>query len=245
MRVVICSPIPGITIDIGATLSAADIGHDVEPSQQEFGSLLFRDPDAIGLFWAMGPASAAEVCRRLRMGDVRNPLFAVIEAESSGITGGAGRALALHAGADDIQPWPLDSGELIARLFALARRKRTVDGDAYALPGGCTFHVERGELVVANGPVVHLTRQESVLLAALASRPGMLMTKAMCMLTLYQGHNEPGAKIIDVYVCKLRKKIAAATGGLDVVESVWGKGYRFIREGYRPAIGELGKRVMG
>ncbi|ESY73406.1 helix-turn-helix domain-containing protein, partial [Mesorhizobium sp. LNHC229A00] len=92
--------------------------------------------------------------------------------------------------------------------------------------------------------IVHLTKQESALLAALASRPGMLVTKAMCMLALYQGHSEPHAKIIDVFACKLRKKIAAATGGLDCIETVWGHGFRFVSEGYRPEVGSFGKRLI-
>lgn len=243
MRVIVCSPIPGIAIEISVALGLVDIQCHIEPSQQEFGSLLFRDPDAIGLFWSMGPASAAETCRRLRMGDIRNPLFAILEESNADFTGGAGRALALAAGADDIQPWPLDPAELVARLLALQRRRRSVDDDTYMLPG-CTFHPARGQLIGASS-TVQLTKQESVLLATLADRPGLLITKAMCMLALYQGHDEAKIKIIDVYVCKLRKKISAATGGLDVIESVWGQGYRFSREGYRPVIGSLGKRVAG
>lgn len=243
MHVVVCSPIPGIAIEISVALGAVDIDCEAEPSLQEFGSLLFRDPDAIGVFWSMGPASAAETCRRLRMGDIHNPLFAVIE-EMQPETGGAGRALALLAGADDIQPWPLHPAELVARLFALARRKRIIETDVYALPG-CIFHPGRGELIGATGSIVHLTKQEATLLAALASRPGMLITKAMCMLALYQGRSEAEPKIVDVFACKLRKKIAAATGGLDCIETVWGQGFRFVSEGYRPEVGSFGKRVIG
>lgn len=243
MRVIVCSPIPGIAIEISVALGLVDIDCEVEPSPQQFGSLLYREPDAIGLFWSMGPVSAAETCRRLRMGDIRNALFAIIEEANADFTGGAGRALALAAGADDIQQWPLDPSELVARLFALHRRRRSADDDTYMLPG-CTFHPARGQLIGASS-TVHLTKQESVLLATLAERPGMLITKAMCMLALYQGHDEAKIKIIDVYACKLRKKILAATGGLDVIETVWGQGYRFVPEGYRPEVSSQGKRTIG
>jgi two-component system cell cycle response regulator CtrA len=42
---------------------------------------------------------------------------------------------------------------------------------------------------------------------------------------LYGGMDEPAAKIIDVFICKLRKKLTAATGGVDYIETVWGHGY--------------------
>jgi two-component system cell cycle response regulator CtrA len=240
MRVLVYSPVPAIALTISVACGLADIECEIEPSQQEFGSKLFRDPDAVGVFWAMGPASAAEVCRRLRMAEVRNVLFATIE--DAGNKAPVGRALALNAGIDDIQPWPIDDAELIARLFALHRRRRDGDPAMIQLPG-CTLHVPTGELVGAAARV-HLTKQEAALLTALAVRPGMVMSKALCMLALYNGHSEPEIKIIDVYICKLRKKITTATGGFDVIETVWGQGYRFIAEGYPPAYSELGQRLQ-
>ncbi|TGP22324.1 MULTISPECIES: response regulator transcription factor [unclassified Mesorhizobium] len=242
MHVLICSPNPSVTIQIEATLEAVDIACEVEPAPQEFGSLLFRDPDAIGLFLALGPESAAKMCRDLRMGDVRNPLFALID-EQSIVFGAPGRAVALNAGADDVQPWPIDVTELVSRLFALQRRQRDGNPSIIQLPG-CILKPATGELVgdVAH---VHLTHQETVFLTTLASRPGAVMTKPMLMLALYNGRDEAQLKIVDVLICKLRKKIAAATGGLDVLETVWGQGVRFIAEGYQPSFSAFGQRVPG
>ncbi|TGT04018.1 winged helix family transcriptional regulator, partial [Mesorhizobium sp. M2D.F.Ca.ET.171.01.1.1] len=62
---------------------------------------------------------------------------------------------------------------------------------------------------------------------------------------LYNGRDEAQLKIVDVLICKLRKKIAAATGGLDVLETVWGQGVRFIAEGYQPSFSAFGQRVPG
>lgn len=242
MRVLVCSPNPSIAIQIEAVLEGVDIGCEIEPAPQEFGSLLFRDPDAMGLFLALGPESATRMCRELRMADVRNPLFALID-EQSVIHGAPGRAVALNAGADDVQPWPIDATELVSRLFAIQRRQRDANPSIIKLPG-CILKPTTGELIgdVAN---VHLTHQETVLLATLAARRGAVITKAMCMLALYNGRDEPQKKIIDVFVCKLRKKIAAATGGLDVIETVWGQGFRFVAEGYEPSFSSFGQRVPG
>ncbi|TGP28229.1 response regulator transcription factor [Mesorhizobium sp. M2D.F.Ca.ET.232.01.1.1] len=242
MRVLVSSPNPSITIQIEAILEGVDIACDIEPAPQEFASLLFRDPDALGIFLALGPESAAKICRELRMADVRNPLFALID-ERSVITGGAGRAIALNAGADDAQPWPINPVELVSRLFALQRRQRDGNHAIIQLPG-CILKPATGELIgdVAH---VHLTHQETVLLTALAARPGSVVSKAMCMLALYNGRDEPQSKIIDVFVCKLRKKISAATGGLDVIQTVWGQGFRFVAEGYEPSFSSFGQRVPG
>jgi two-component system cell cycle response regulator CtrA len=47
----------------------------------------------------------------------------------------------------------------------------------------------------------------------------------MFMNHLYGGMAEPELKIIDVFVCKLRKKLTAATAGENYIETVWGRGY--------------------
>ncbi|TPL40667.1 response regulator transcription factor [Mesorhizobium sp. B2-4-6] len=241
MRVVICSPNPAVSIIIEAILIGIGIENEIEASPQEFGSLLFRDPDSIGVFWAMGSANAAETCRYLRMGDVRNPLFAFIQNGADLYGAAAGRAIVLNAGADDVQPWPTTGPELVSRLFALQRRQRNGDPSIIQLPG-CTLNIATGTLV---GDVarVHLTHQETVLLTTLAARPGAVLSKAMLMLALYNERDEAQRKIVDVLVCKLRKKIAAATGGLDVLETVWGQGFRFVAEGYSPSYSSEGRRL--
>ncbi|RWH31631.1 response regulator transcription factor [Mesorhizobium sp.] len=242
MRVLVCSPNPTVSINVEAVLIVADIECEIEPDPQQFGSLLFRDPDAIGLFLGLGPESAAKMCRELRMGDVRNPLFALID-EQSVISGATGRALVLNAGADDVQPWPIDAAELVSRLFALERRQRDGNPSIIQLPG-CILKPATGELI-GNVAHVHLTHQETVFLTTLAARPGAVMTKPMLMLALYNGRDEAHLKIVDVLICKLRKKIAAATGGLDVLETVWGQGVRFVAEGYQPSFSAFGQRVPG
>jgi two-component system cell cycle response regulator CtrA len=70
-----------------------------------------------------------------------------------------------------------------------------------------------------------LTGKEYGILELLCQRKGTTLTKEMFLNHLYDGMNEPGLKIIDVFVCKLRKKLAQATGGKHCIETVWGRGY--------------------
>ena len=72
---------------------------------------------------------------------------------------------------------------------------------------------------------VHLTGKECVILELLALRKGTIVTREMLLNHLYGGTDEPELKIIDIFVCKLRKKLAQAMGGDHYIETVWGRGY--------------------
>jgi two-component system, cell cycle response regulator CtrA len=76
-----------------------------------------------------------------------------------------------------------------------------------------------------NDQPVRLTAKEYAILDLLSSRKGTTLTKEMFLNHLYSGVDEPEIKIIDVFVCKLRKKLALATGGEHYIETVWGRGY--------------------
>ena len=118
----------------------------------------------------------------------------------------------------------LDHGKLIARIQAVARRSE----------GHCEATIRTGKLVVnldtrevsADNHSVHLTGKEYGILELLSLRKSTTLTKEMFLNHLYGGINEPELKIIDVFVCKLRKKLAQATGGNHYIETVWGRGYR-------------------
>jgi len=79
--------------------------------------------------------------------------------------------------------------------------------------------------VLVNDAPVHLTGKEFDMLALLALKPAETITKEMFLNHLYGGIDEPELKIIDVFICKLRKKLATATGGQHYIETVWGRGY--------------------
>jgi two-component system cell cycle response regulator CtrA len=72
---------------------------------------------------------------------------------------------------------------------------------------------------------VRLTGKEYCILELLSLRKGTTVTKEMFLGHLYGGKDEPELKIIDVFVCNLRKKLAQATGGKHYIETVWGRGY--------------------
>ena len=81
------------------------------------------------------------------------------------------------------------------------------------------------QVVTVDDKPVHLTGKEHAILELLSRRKGTVLTKEMFLDRLYRGMNEPQLKIIDVFLCKLRKKLAQATGGNNYIETVWGRGY--------------------
>jgi two-component system cell cycle response regulator CtrA len=90
--------------------------------------------------------------------------------------------------------------------------------------GKLTVNPDR-RIVTVDGNPVHLTGKEYEILELLSLRKGTVLTKEMFLSRLYGGGHEPGLKIIDVFVCKLRKKLAQATGGSHYIETLWGRGY--------------------
>jgi two-component system cell cycle response regulator CtrA len=116
---------------------------------------------------------------------------------------------------------------LVARIHAIVRRSK---GHAQSV-------VQSGDLLVnldaktteVNGTRVYLTGKEYQVLELLSLRKGMTISKEMFLNHLYGGMDEPELKIIDVFICKLRKKLATASGGKDYIETVWGRGY-MLRE---------------
>jgi two-component system cell cycle response regulator CtrA len=80
-------------------------------------------------------------------------------------------------------------------------------------------------IVSVDDQPVRLTSKEYVILELFSLRKGTIVTREMLLNHLYRDMDEPEAKIIDVFVCNLRKKLAQATGGNHYIETVWGRGY--------------------
>jgi len=133
------------------------------------------------------------------------------------------RVVGLEVGADDYVVKPFEPRELVARIHAIVRRSK---GHAQSV-------IQTGDLVVnldtktveVSAQRVHLTGKEYQMLELLSLRKGTTLTKEMFLNHLYGGMDEPELKIIDVFICKLRKKLAAATHGKHHIETVWGRGY--------------------
>jgi len=93
------------------------------------------------------------------------------------------------------------------------------------LNGDLIIDLER-RIVTADGKPIRLTGKEYSVLELLSLRLDVTVTKDMLLDHLYGGKDEPQLKIIDVFICHLRKKLAQATDGKHYIETVWGRGYR-------------------
>jgi two-component system cell cycle response regulator CtrA len=176
------------------------------------------DYDAILLDLDLPDMTGCEVLRELRLQKVKAPVI-VITATNDIET----KVAALQSGADDYLTKPFHKAELIARINAVVRRSRG-HGESVIRTGQIALNLDTRRAEVAGLPI-HLTPSEYKILELLSLRKNTLLTKEMCLNHLYNGLSEPEIKIIDVFICKLRKKIAAATGGDGQIETVWGGGY--------------------
>src|SRR6201987_4842349 len=129
----------------------------------------------------------------------------------------------LRSGPDDFLIKPFDRRELIARIQAIVRRSNGHSESAIRI-GKLVINLDNRVVSVEDQPV-HLTGKEYGILELLSLRKGTTLTKEMFLNHLYGGMDEPELKIIDVFICKLRKKLAAATNGDNYIETVWGRGY--------------------
>ena len=100
--------------------------------------------------------------------------------------------------------------------------------------GDLIVDLER-RIVTADGKPIRLTGREYSILELLSVRLGVTVTKEMLLGHLYGGKDEPELKIIDVFVCHLRKKLAQARDGNHYIETVWGRGYRLCAPAEMPA----------
>jgi len=196
----------------GYACDMTDLGED----GLEIGKIY--DYDIIILDLVLPDIDGYEVLRRLRAARIDTPTLIL-----SGLSEPDSKIKGLGVGADDYLTKPFDKGELIARLQAIVRRSKG-HSQSSIKTGRLTVNLETRTASV-DGDLVHLTGKEYGILELLALRKGTTLTKEMFLNHLYNGRDEPELKIIDVFVCKLRKKLTKATGGDNYIETVWGRGY--------------------
>jgi two-component system, cell cycle response regulator CtrA len=191
---------------------ATDLGED----GAEIGKLY--DYDIILLDLNLPDISGYEVLRTLRVAKVKTPILIL-----SGLGTIEDKVKGLGFGADDYLTKPFHKDELVARIQAIVRRSKG-HAQSVIVTGDLVVNLDQKTVEVA-GVRVHLTSKEYQMLELLSLRKGTTLTKEMFLNHLYGGMDEPELKIIDVFICKLRKKLKNASGGREYIETVWGRGY--------------------
>ncbi len=196
----------------GYIVDATSLGED----GLEIGKLY--DYDIIILDLMLPDMDGYEVLRRLRASRVNTPILIL-----SGLSDLDNKIKGLGFGADDYLTKPFDKRELIARVQAIIRRSKG-HSESIIRTGKLTVNLDAKTATVEGAPL-HLTGKEYGILELLSLRKGTTLTKEMFLNHLYGGMDEPELKIIDVFVCKLRKKLTTATEGENYIDTVWGRGY--------------------
>jgi two-component system cell cycle response regulator CtrA len=196
----------------GYVVDNTDLGED----GLDLGKLY--DYDIIILDLMLPDMDGYEVLKRLRAAKVNTPILIL-----SGLADLDNKIKGLGFGADDYLTKPFDKRELIARIQAIVRRSQG-HAQSTIVTGRVTVNLD-SRTVDVDGKPLHLTGKEYGILELLSLRKGTTLTKEMFLNHLYGGMDEPEVKIIDVFICKLRKKIEEMTDGDNYIETVWGRGY--------------------
>lgn len=195
----------------GAIVDETDTGEEALELVKHY------DYDIVVLDLILPDMEGYEVVRRMRGARVETPVMIL-----SGLTRPQAKVKGFGMGADDYITKPFDKSELVARIQAVIRRSK-----GYSQPllriGNLQLNLDSRDVLVED-KTVHLTGKEYAILELLVLRKGMVLTKEAFLNHLYGGIDEPEMKIIDVFICKLRKKLAQAGAG-NLIGTVWGRGY--------------------
>ncbi len=176
------------------------------------------DYDIIILDLGLPDMDGMDVLRQLRASKISTPVLIL-----SGNSNTDQKIKGFGVGADDYLTKPFEKGELLARMHAIIRRSKG-HAESVIQTGQLTINLDTRSVDIAGQPV-HLTGKEYGILELLALRKGTTLTKEQFLNHLYGGMDEPELKIIDVFICKLRKKLSNLADGDNYIETVWGRGY--------------------
>jgi two-component system cell cycle response regulator CtrA len=210
---------PGATDNVQMMLAEDQFTCDTaSPGEDSLSVAKHYDYDIIVVDLRPTNSDGYQVIRRLRVAGIRTPIVIVADDRALDY-----KITCFGFGADDFLAEPFDQRELLARIRAIIRRSRG-HSQSTIRTGRLVVNLDT-QIVSVDEQPLRLTKKEYGILELLSLRRGAVLTKEMILGHLYGGIDEPDLKIIDVYVCKLRKKLAKATGGHHYIETVWGRGY--------------------
>ena len=219
MRVLLVEDDPTTSKSIELMLTHANLNvYATDLGEEGIDLAKLYDYDLILLDLNLPDMNGHEVLRQLRMARVETPILILSGADDT-----ENKIRGFGFGADDYMTKPFHRDELVARIHAIIRRSK---GHAQSIihTGKIAVNLD-AKTVEAGSKPVHLTGKEYQMLELLSLRKGTTLTKEMFLNHLYGGMDEPELKIIDVFICKLRKKLSQATDGDNYIETVWGRGY--------------------
>ena len=219
MRVLLVEDDPATSKSIELMLGHANLNvYSTDLGEEGIDLAKLYDYDLILLDIGLPDMNGHEVLRQLRLARIETPILIL-----SGDDDTESKIKGFGFGADDYLTKPFHREELIARIHAIIRRSKG-HSQSIIQTGEIMVNLDAKTVEVEDGSV-HLTGKEYQMLELLSLRKGTTLTKEMFLNHLYGGMDEPELKNIDVFICKLRKKLAEATGGQNYIETVWGRGY--------------------
>ena len=233
MRVLLVEDDPTTSKSIELMLTHANLNvYSTDLGEEGIDLAKLYDYDLILLDLNLPDMNGHEVLRQLRLARIDTPILILSGADDT-----ESKIKGFGSGADDYLSKPFHREELVARIHAIIRRSKG-HSQSVIHTGKIAVNLD-AKTVQVDGEAVHLTGKEYQMLELLSLRKGTTLTKEMFLNHLYGGMDEPELKIIDVFICKLRKKLAEATGGENYIETVWGRGY-VLRE----PMGEMAPRKI-
>lgn len=219
MRVLLVEDDPNISRLVGLILTKAGMTiYATDLGEEGIHLAKYHDFDLIVLDLNLPDMNGHDVVSRIRLERIDTPILIL-----SGTDETESKLKGFGLGADDYMIKPFENKELVARIYAIIRRSKG-HSESIIRTGKVSVNLE-SKTVEVGGKTVKLTFKEYQMLELLSLRKGSTLTKEMFLNHLYGGMDEPELKIIDVFICKLRKKLALATGGERNIETVWGQGY--------------------
>ncbi|MEI4195139.1 response regulator transcription factor CtrA [Roseovarius sp. E0-M6] len=219
MRVLLVEDDPTTSKSIELMLTHANLNvYTTDLGEEGLDLARLYDYDLILLDLGLPDMTGHEVLRQLRLARIETPILILSGADDT-----ESKIKGFGFGADDYLTKPFHRDELVARIHAIIRRSKG-HSQSVIRTGEINVNLD-AKTVDVGGKTVHLTGKEYQMLELLSLRKGTTLTKEMFLNHLYGGMDEPELKIIDVFICKLRKKLSEATGGVNHIETVWGRGY--------------------